>query len=389
MKNIIFFITVIISIIGYSQEDIKVGLFGGPDFSLLKPPAQDSIESKSVISPFFGVEMFYPIGENSSFHLGGFYSVKSSIDYHYIKYYNYFFSVFSNYNYHFSKDFGLVLGPQYSLLLKAQSAHGSEKASLGGYQSYMSINAGINFRLQSHLTMDLLYEYPINNPYLANWPSIKLKLSLIVDKTLFKRDQKKAQQVYSNVKRKELKRSALLVSLRGYKRQIEAYKKNGDNSMVMLLTQKRDSANQSIMNAFATEFDYCPVYFFYNYDAKKIKHRNFKGIFLNRDLEKDSTIIFSKDTFLIGEMGYNITELKETYGYTDVYKNGFNLAEGYAKSSTIESDISHYGFYIRNQDLTIIDKPFPSFVSRRVFIFKRTNRVIIRQLNEKLKNYQH
>ena len=389
MKFSSFLILFLISIFTYSQEELKFVLFGGPDFSLLDAPAEDSTTVKPLVSPLFGAELRYPITSNSNLDFGTSYFLKSSIDIHYIKYHNHFASVYANYYYSITKGFGISFGPQYSILLKAQSVHGVNKTSLTGYQSYTSVNVGVNFRLQNHLNMGVIYEYPIDNPKLASWPSIRIKLSLIIDNDLMGIDRKKQKYKSSQIKYRKLKKSALLVRLRGYQKQINVFAERGDTSMVRLMMQKRVTLNRSIMNAFASEFDFCPVYFFYNYDTKKIKSKDFKSVFINKNLAIDSTILFDLDTFLIGELGYNlIGDTSQIFGSGDVYKNGFNSADGYARASTTDSDISHYGFYIRDQDFSYIDRPFPNFISGKFLFFKISHTAIIRKLNDRLKNFK-
>jgi hypothetical protein len=105
MKFSSFLILFLISIFTYSQEELKFVLFGGPDFSLLDAPAEDSTTVKPLVSPFFGAELRYPITSNSNLDFGTSYFLKSSIDIHYIKYHNHFASVYANYYYSITKGF--------------------------------------------------------------------------------------------------------------------------------------------------------------------------------------------------------------------------------------------------------------------------------------------
>jgi len=385
MKIFSISLLLLISIFSFSQDNFKFALYGGPDFSLLESPA-DSITVESLVTPFFGLEFLYPMSGNNHIRFGASYFLKGSKNNRNgIKYKNTFASVYANYHLGLSDNVFLTFGPQYSFLLNAYTLNGSVKEDMSDYQSYMSINGGIDIQLQSHLNLGVIYEYPINNNKLSAWPSIKVKASIIIDNDLFKVKEKKSKKTYSENKLKELKRTALLVSLRGYKRQLDALRKVGDTTRFKLVEQKRDNLNRSIMDAFAKEFDFCPVYFFYNYDTRKIKDREFNNVFLAYDLKIDSTIQFNLDTFLIGELGYTVTDTSVTTNHSVVYKNGFNMADGYAESETIESDISHYGFYIRNQDFSFIGKPFPSFISGYVLFVRRSNEGVIRRLNNSLK----
>ena len=144
-----------------------------------------------------------------------------------------------------------------------------------------------------------------------------------------------------------------------------------------------------IINAFNNKFDFCPVYFFYNYDTKKIKHKDFKNVFINKNLEIDSSVIFKLDTFLIGEIGYNFQELDtiSTTRYRVVYHDqaGKVTTDPLYGTST---DFSNYGFSIRNQEGVLIQKPFPGFTSGYFAFVKRDPKSIVIKLNHKLHRYR-
>ena len=365
--------------LSWSQNDIKGGIFAGPDFSSLQPPS-DSILTSPLVSPFFGAEIIYPIAEHHQISFGSSAFIKASKDNHQVKYKNYFGSLYADYSLNISENIFLSAGPQYSFLLSSTKINGSVRNTMLHYpSSYFSINAGIHLELQSHLNLAFIYEYPINNPKIDHWPSIKLKLSLLIDGDLLKKNDKKSNQEFSKQQVKTLKTTALLVRLRGYKKQIAIFEEQGDTAMVRLIKQKRDIQNLSLIEAFAFKFDFCPVYFFYNYDSRKIKNREFEGVFLNSNLQKDSTIRFELDTFLIGELGYAFEGVDENTVLDD--KNTIR-----SRNNTT-SDFSNYGFNIRNHDFYIIPKPFPNFVSGYFAIFKKSDKAIIERVNQELHKY--
>lgn len=351
---ILFISTISISL---AQTDLKVSLFGGPDFSLLQPPS-DSIDVDFATTVFGGVELLYPISDKNHIRFGSSVFNKRSTTSDQLQFNNTFVSVFANYHFRLTKHIYFFGGPQYSILLQSNTVHGTIKEDISGYDSYMSVNAGVDFQLQSRLNLGVIYEYPINNPKLATWPSLKVKLSFTIDKELFKIKEKKRRRAYSEVKLQELKKTALLVRLRGYKNQISSLEEKGDTLRVKLIKQKRDEQNRSVVNAFSSDFDYCPVYFFYNYDTKKIKNKDFKNVLLNKNLEIDSSIVFNLDTFLVGELDY--TKLDST------------------------TDFSNYGFSIKDQNFEVLPKPFPRFVSGYVAFIRKSPRAIIGKLNDML-----
>ena len=357
MRLLVFIFFVCAVSLSQAQSDFKINLFGGPDFSLLQPPA-DSIDVDFAVTIFGGVEMLYDISDKNHIRFGSSIFNKRSTTEKQLQFNNTFVSVFANYHFKLAKSVYLFGGPQYSILLQSNTVHGTVKEDISGYDSYMSVNAGIDFRLQSHLNVGVIYEYPINNPKLANWPSIKVKLSLLIDKELFKLNEKKKKRAYSEVKLQELKETALLVRLRGYKNQIDILEGKGDSSRVKLIKQKRDEHNRSIVDAFNSEFNYSPVYFFYNYDTEKIKNKEFENVFLNKDLKIDSSIVFSLDSFLVAELDY--TKLDST------------------------TDFSNYGLSIKDQDFEVLPKPFPRFVSGYTAFIRKSPKAIVRKLNNRL-----
>ena len=181
-----------------------------------------------------------------------------------------------------------------------------------------------------------------------------------------RRALKKQKIEYTQGKIHELRNTALLVRLRGYQKQISAFEKQENASMVKLMKSKRDELNQSIIEAFNSEFDFCKVYFFYNYDTQKIKNKDFENVLVNKDLKIDDSIEFDLDDFLIGEIGYAFHELD---------------------TITTSTDFSNYGFHIRNQDFQMVLKPFPGFTSGYFAFVKRSKKRIIRKANTRLHNY--
>ena len=226
---------------------------------------------------------------------------------------------------------------------------------------------------------------------------------MVLGLTAFSQSEKKAKRSelkkkkteYTQAKIHELKNTALLVRLRGYKKQIAAFEEQGNASMVKLMKSKRDELNKSIVDAFASEFDFCPVYFFYNYDTQKIKDKDFENVFVNKNLKIDSSIEIKFENFLIGEIGYAFHEL-DTITNIDVHPNskiesnkrdeGNRVAMNLPVHST-STDFVNYGFHIRNQEFLIIQKPFPGFTSGYFAFVKRSNKVVIRKTNIRLHSY--
>lgn len=99
-----------------------------------------------------------------------------------------------------------------------------------------------------------------------------------------------------------LPQGALLVRLSTKDHLIKALKGKND-TLLQKVIRKRDARNAEIVEAFKT-FTYCPVYFFYASDSKKIIARNFTNVLLDFNLNRitDSVILF--ENYLIAEFSY-------------------------------------------------------------------------------------
>jgi len=377
--RILLFMLVLIANVSWAQPEI----FGGTDNSLLKP-LKSGLEFESTVTGFIGLDYIIPFKNKTELKLGSFLGRKRSVEGTSLKYNNTYVSLFSNYHFALGDKLSFNLGPQYSILIESYTLNGAVKDDLKGYENYLSLNTGFEYRLQKNLNIGIIYEAPLFNSQLASWPSFKIKIGVVIDKNFFAVDRKRKVNTKAAVKITELNKSALIVSLNSYKNKIDTYRKHGNEKMARLIESKRDQKNKELISAFNNYFDFCPVYFFYNSDSKKIKEKDFSNVFLNSDLQKDNTIKFDYDEFLIGQLGYTLTDTSQVYGYGDVYKNGYNSAAGYTKSATIESDLGHYGFNIKNQNFEFIAHPFPSFTSAYFAFIRIKDEKLVKRLNKRL-----
>ncbi len=386
-SRIVFIIVLLTSNFVWAQKDISIDLFGGVDYNELQPE-NSSIEVTPRFSPFGGLGLNLPITNRKDFFQGGaMYYMKASKDNRHRKHRSVGLSVFAKYNLALSENAWISLGGQYSTPFESYVLNGLEKKFKSVYKSYFSLNAGIRFMLQKNLSIEASYEYPVGNSYLKVFPNIKLGLALTFDGQLLNLKAKKHNRAVSEQLIQRFKKTALLVSLPSYKYRIEKCLEVGNTKMAQQLREQRDEKNTDLMMAFKTAFDFCPVYFFYNHDTYKVKQRDFEDLFLNDSLKKDANIKFDEKDFLVGKLGYASLDTSQNVSYTDVYKNGFNMAEGYAVSYQSESDFSNYGFIIVNQDFEFLARPFPSH-TRGYFLFVRVSyQNLIEKLNEKLHKF--
>jgi hypothetical protein len=130
---------------------------------------------------------------------------------------------------------------------------------------------------------------------------------------------------------------ALFVGLKNSQNKIDALIKAGKAEEAEKLRQNQESENNQVINAFRVYFNYCPVYFFYLKDSKKVKDGNFKGVIYNTDFHIDSA--FTGSNYLVG-----------VYDKSDVN----NLDAFFIKDRNF--DQLHPAFYVRKNKFLIITK---------------------------------
>ncbi len=85
---------------------------------------------------------------------------------------------------------------------------------------------------------------------------------------------------------------------------IAALRERDQNELADKIQKKQVEVNRRTIGAFRQKFDFCPVYFFFSDYTQPIKNKQLnKVVFLNDNLEPDSSIQFDKANFLIAEFG--------------------------------------------------------------------------------------
>ena len=101
----------------------------------------------------------------------------------------------------------------------------------------------------------------------------------------------------------QLKNGAIFIRLKTKQKTIDAYINAGLNSKAKEVEEQILEENKRIYNDFKANFDFCDIYFFYSSETHQVKENNWKGIFLNADLQRDSSIIVNTNYFLIADIG--------------------------------------------------------------------------------------
>lgn len=94
---------------------------------------------------------------------------------------------------------------------------------------------------------------------------------------------------------RQLRGGCIIVRLKTNDRSVAAYRRAGKNEIADKVQEARKKTNEKIYDAFMNNMTFCNVYFIYANETKAFEEGNHK-IFLNADLQHDTTIVFT-DTF--------------------------------------------------------------------------------------------
>ncbi len=169
----------------------------------------------------------------------------------------------------------------------------------------------------------------------------------------------------------KLRKGALLVRLKTRQGTIDAFQKRGYRKMAKEVKNKQMEKNKKLMNAFIKNFNFCEVYFFYSEDSEKVIAQEWEGIFLNKKLEKDVSIVLEKDFVLTAEIGPLIAEPSVID------------AEGVPSHP---NTMSYEGtLVIKDSNFEQLKRPFPFYIKAgQKFIEKK-----VAKLNRRLHNFHN
>lgn len=149
-----------------------------------------------------------------------------------------------------------------------------------------------------------------------------------------------------------LKDGALFVRLKTSENLINALNAKGKKEQAELVKAEQLKKNQEIANAFASNFTFCKVYFFYSNNSTKIKEGNYSGCLLNTKLEVDTS--FTGNNYLIGEFDESETT-------------------------------SIAAFIIKDKKFVQLKPPFPFLIRlNKVLVIERSKEEIVKELDRRL-----
>lgn len=127
----------------------------------------------------------------------------------------------------------------------------------------------------------------------------------------------------------ELKEGCLWVRLTTRSREIDYYRKNGNEEAAKKIQSETERFNRQIMLAFRSNFNFCPVYFFADTFSMEIVNGNYeKVVFYDEEMRLDPGIQFTQSDFFICEYGQTMNESDDgSYGGNNMGVSAFVIMD--------------------------------------------------------------
>lgn len=197
----------------------------------------------------------------------------------------------------------------------------------------------------------------------------------------------KNRTVRAIVQVRRLKQGALLVRLFEREKQIALLQKQGKSaSVIQAYKDKIDKQNNEIMEAFKTNFKFCPVYFFYAKDSEHVKNRDFKNVHFIDQSGEDLNKTLTNSYFYTADL----SEIRvDTISYVTGYSYNHEKRDGIDYSKGKKSVTNYESIVIRSEEFVDLLTPFP--YSTRTYkdlpLFTRSIARTVSKLNLKLERF--
>jgi hypothetical protein len=364
-------------------NNIFLGIQGGLNFSEYIP--LDSIlESKKSTMPLIGANVTLPFNNYMNLRIGAIYSPKGTN-------YDVYPKPFKiRYNY---LDFPVSLqvktldflriegGVIPSVVINSKTMYGAASDSIvqipkDGSGLEIALKIGAEITIQKGFDFGFSYEIPTSSSSFKNF-CFTLTYSFNISKLTTV--QAKPEEDIASRQIADMHNGVLLVRLKTSESQINALKKIGRFEDAEKLQNKQASINRDIVRAFKTNFNFCPVYFFYSSATAQIKERKISGNLLNDSLFIDSSISFEFKSFYMAEFGY--LDPDTIYIGRDLYaQKSYQSDTAYSLSTTTQTE----ALVVRNSHFAQLKEPFPFFVSMDERFRKKSHAMAVGMLNNQL-----
>lgn len=152
----------------------------------------------------------------------------------------------------------------------------------------------------------------------------------------------------------QLKNGYLLIALQNEQSKIELLRSSGQLKAAEKFERKQKRFNQLLFKALIKEYQFSEIRFFYSHNADKVADENYMGIFLNENLELDSSIKIDSDKTVYTAMYTSIRREEPIYLFAENLEK--DADEYYSHPNT---DIT--ALVIMDHQFNSLKKPFPYY----------------------------
>lgn len=177
-----------------------------------------------------------------------------------------------------------------SRLFKSQTLEedaGNAVMNSFGFRNEINPLIGFELRMTEKSHIEVNYIHPVSDLHSRN-VQVALYITIDPDRNEPTRRQLAAEDAYNQIS--ELKNGVLLVRLATSTAKIKALKARGRRTEAEEIEAEQHRINREIIRAFRRKFDFCRVEFFLATDSRKVKEGKSEGIFLDDQLNPDSSI---------------------------------------------------------------------------------------------------
>ena len=220
-------------------------------------------------------------------------------------------------------------------------------------------------------------------------PMVLMALSIVTTGHVDAQDNGKfSNSAIARAHIKALREGVLFVRLQTRTQSIKTLEERGLTDKAEALERRQEEENTEYVQAFVSEFDFVPVYFFRSKDSKLVKEgRISEVIFLNNDLIPDTTIKVKNQTIYTAEFGNVAPDDEKMHQDYRLEKD----STGVKRKSTYygTADMGFEALVIMDDQFIQLRNPFPYYVRTydKKGIITRSPEKTVRKMNQKLHQF--
>jgi hypothetical protein len=186
-----------------------------------------------------------------------------------------------------------------------------------------------------------------------------------------------------------LKSGGILVQLRSNNITLEAIKGKNEK-LYNKIIKERDKRNMEIVDAFKS-FTYCPVYFFYSDNSKKVFERKFQDILLDVNLDTVRNIPYLNSNYLIAtfDATREDTAIFNSYQTFLTHNNETGALERHYRRFNNSMEGGIYALILMSPDFYLMLDPYPHYYRtfERFWIFKRSKIQVVELMQKDISTF--